>query len=95
MSDDDVDLSVEVEDFVEPSTAIKVAAPLLALAATWAVRKAMDAAYTRATGSEPPRASDPSASMRRILVYAAVTAAAVAVVNVAVDRLTAPRPHEG
>jgi hypothetical protein len=33
--------------------------------------------------------------MRRILVYAAVTAAAVAVVNVAVDRLTAPRPHHG
>jgi hypothetical protein len=93
MSDTDVD--VADDDFIEASTAIKVAAPLIALAATWAVRKAMDSAYTRATGAAPPRASDPNASMRRILVYAAVTAAAVAVVNVAVDRLTAPRPHQG
>jgi hypothetical protein len=91
----DTDLAAVDEDLVEASTALKVAAPLIALAATWAVRKAMDAAYTRATGSEPPRASDPQASMRRILIYAAVTAAAVAVVNVAVDRLTAPHPHQG
>jgi hypothetical protein len=91
----DTDLSAVGDDVVEPSTVIKVAAPFIALAATWAVRKAMDAAYTRATGAPPPRASDPHASMRRILVYAAVTAAAVAVVNVAVDRLTAPRPHQG
>ena len=91
----DTDLAAVDDDLVEASTAIKVAAPFIALGATWVVRKAMDAAYTRATGAPPPRASDPQASMRRILVYAAVTAAAVAVVNVAVDRLTAPRPHHG
>jgi hypothetical protein len=91
----ETDVATPDDDLVEASTAIKVVAPFVALAATWVVRKAMDSAYTRATGHEPPRASDPQASMRRILVYAAVTAAAVAVVNVAVDRLTAPRPHHG
>ena len=51
--------------------------------------------YTKATGNQPPRASDPDASLRRIIIWAATTAVAVAVVNVVVDRMTAPRRVQG
>lgn len=80
------------EDLVEQPTFVKVAGPLVALGAAWAVRAAMEKAYTAATGSAPPRASDRSVPLRKVLLWAAATAAAVAVANVVVDRLTAPRP---
>ena len=66
----------------------KVVGPLAALGAAWAVRKAMDGAYRKKTGSEPPNAGDPEASIKRVLLWAAATAAALAVVKVAVDRAT-------
>ncbi len=78
------------DDLVEASTILKVAAPIIAIGATWAVRKVLERAYTSATGGQPPRASDPDASMRRVILWAMATAAAIAVVNVAVDRMTAP-----
>ena len=46
-------------------------------------------AYTASKGSPPPKASDPDASLRQVILWAAATAAAVAVVNVVVDRMTA------
>jgi Protein of unknown function (DUF4235) len=69
-------------------TAAKLIGPLAAAGAAWGVRKMMDGAYRKKTGNEPPRAGDPEQSMRRILLWAAVTAAALAVVKVAVDRAT-------
>ncbi len=71
--------------------AAKVIAPLATFAASWVVRKAMESVYHRRTGHEPPKANDPDASMRQVIVWAVATAAALAVVNVVVDRL-ASRP---
>jgi hypothetical protein len=86
------DVSTQTDDeLVEASKAIKLAAPVIALTAAWAVRKVLDKGYTSVTGENPPKATDPDAPMRRILVYAISTAAAVALVNVLVDRLTATR----
>lgn len=69
-----------------PSGAAKVVAPVAAIAATWGVRKALDSAYRGATGNEPPRANDPDRSLRQVLMWAAISAAALAVVNVVLDR---------
>jgi hypothetical protein len=91
---DDTSIATSDDDLVEASTILKIAAPIITIGATWAVRKVLEKAYTSAIGGQPPRASDPDASMRRVILWAVATAAAVAVVNVAVDRLTAPK-HVG
>lgn len=78
-------------ELVEAPTTMKIVAPFLALGAAWAVQKVLAEIYERTTGTKPPHAGDPDVSMRRILIWAATTAAAVAVVNVAIDRATAPR----
>ena len=77
------------DDIVETSTMIKMATPFIALGAAWAVRTLLEKAYTASKGSPPPKASDPDASLRQVILWAAATAAAVAVVNVVVDRMTA------
>ena len=82
-----------VAPYEEP-TFVKVAAPFVAFGAAWAVRALMDRTYAAVTGQAPPRASDRSIPLRKVLVWAAATAAAVAVANVVVDRITAPR-HGG
>jgi hypothetical protein len=87
----DDDLIDDADDLVEASTVVKIAAPVIAFGAAWIVRKAMETAYTKATGHAPPKVSDPDARMVRIIVWAAATAATIAVVNVAVDRMTAPK----
>jgi hypothetical protein len=82
---------IDPDDLVDPGLATKVAAPLIALGATWAVREVLEFGYRKVTGHEPPRASDPSQRMSRIILWAATTAAAVAVVSVVIDRMTAPK----
>ncbi len=68
-------------------------------AASWAVRRALESGYHRATGAALPTARDRDVPFRRIVVWAAVSAAAVAVANVVVDRVvlrpTLPRDLEG
>lgn len=92
MSTDDTQVPAPVEgELVDAPGAVKIVAPFLALGAAWAVRKAMETAYERSTGTKPPHAGDPDASMRRIILWAASTAAAIAIVNVAIDRLSAPK----
>jgi Protein of unknown function (DUF4235) len=83
--------AVEDDDLIEPSTLAKIAVPALTLAAAFVIRKALDTAYEKSTGKTPPKATDPDTSLRRAIVYAAVTAAAVAVANVAIGRLNAPK----
>jgi Protein of unknown function (DUF4235) len=65
----------------------KVAAPIVAGAATWAARKAMDSGFRRATGRPAPAASDLNILPGRIVLWAAVTAVVVTAINVAVDRV--------
>jgi hypothetical protein len=86
--------ALEGTEIVDASVTAKIAAPLIALGATWAVRELMERVYTKATGTKPPHASDPDQKLSRILLWAATTAAAVAVVGVAIDRLSAPKRVE-
>lgn len=74
------------------STALRqVVAPLATMAVTWVVRRVMESDYRRRHGTEPPSASDRTSSLRQVIVWAALSAAAVAVVSVVVERATAPR----
>ena len=79
------------DDLIEPGTLAKLAVPLLTIGAALVVRKALYVAYEKTTGHAPPKPEDPDASLRRVIVYAAATAAAVAVANVVIGRLGAPR----
>jgi hypothetical protein len=69
--------------------AVKVAG--LESAASWAVRRTLESAYHATTGREPPTARDRDVPFRRVVAWAAVTAAAVAMANVAVDRFVLRR----
>lgn len=90
MTDDAaLDLSTDEHD-INPMVHIIV--PLVAMAATWAVRKAMNSAYRKVTSSNPPNADDYSVTWRRAIIWSAVTAASAAVVEVAVVRAM-NRPH--
>ena len=90
MADDVISDVTEILDVEDPSTMVKIIAPVAAIGATWLVRKVLDSGYKAATGKQPPHASDPGQSMMRIILWAATTAAAIAVVNVVIDRLSAP-----
>ncbi len=90
----ELEAALEGTEIVDAAVGAKIAAPLIALAATWAVREIMERVYTKATGNKPPHASDPDQRMSRILIWAATTAAAVAVVGVAIDRFSAPKRVE-
>ena len=69
---------------------------IMEMAATWVVRTALDSGFRRATGNSPPTARDPDAPYRRIIAWAALTAAAVTAADVAADRLVLrPRPRTG
>jgi hypothetical protein len=78
-------------EIVEPNTLVTILLPIAAIGATLLVRKIMDKGYEKVTGHEPPKASDPDQRTGKILLYAVATAAAVAVVNVAFDRMAAPK----
>ena len=84
----------EQVELVEAPTSAKLMAPIIALGATWAVREIMEKVYKKTTGNNPPHASDPEQTMTRVILWAATTAAAVAIVSVVIDRMTAPRQVE-
>ena len=86
--------ALEGTEIVDAPVGAKIAAPLIALGATWAVREIMERVYTKVTGNRPPHASDPDQRLSRIIIWAATTAAAVAVVGVAIDRFSAPKRVE-
>jgi len=72
----------EQVDLVDAPTSAKLMAPIIALGATWAVREIMEKVYKKTTGNNPPHASDPEQTMTRVILWAATTAAAVAIVSV-------------
>ena len=55
--------------------------------ATWVVQNALASGYRLATGRPAPTARDSGISLRKVATWAALTAAAVAATNVAVDRI--------
>ncbi len=89
---DEVDVPVDVNPLVH------VIAPILAIGATMLVRKWMNSGYKRVAKGPVPTPGDPSISFGRALVWSAATAAAAAVVEVAVYRIAnhvAQRDHTG
>jgi Protein of unknown function (DUF4235) len=60
-------------------------------AATYAVRRALEFGYRRATGRELPTARDRDASFREVLVWATATGAALAAATVIVDQFALRR----
>jgi hypothetical protein len=68
---------------------LKLAAPLVVLAATWATEKVLAASYTAITGSKPPNADDRAVSFSRALAWTVATAATAAVVQVVIYRAAA------
>ena len=70
-----------------PDLRLSLRVMLVEMAATWAVQQALQIGYRRITGRTMPSALDRDVPLHRILRWAAVSAAAVAVTNVAVDRL--------
>jgi len=71
----------------EPDLRISLRVMVVQMAATWAVQQALQLGYRRITGRTMPSALDSDVPLHRIFRWAAVSAAAVAVANVAVDRL--------
>ncbi len=61
-------------------------------AASWVVHRALEFGYHRATGRPLPTARDRDVPFRRVMVWAAVSAAAVGVADVLVDRVVLRPP---
>lgn len=78
----------------EPSPLIHLVAPVVAIGATMIVRKALNAGYRRATGTDAPGPRDPGVSIARVLLWSVVTAAAATAVEVAVYRMTNRPAHQ-
>lgn len=53
---------------------------------SYVVRRALTATYRRRTGQEPPRAADPNVTLGQALLWAVITAAALAATQVVVER---------
>lgn len=82
-------------DETGPSPLLHLVAPIVAIGATMIVRKALNAGYRRATGSDAPGPRDPGVSIGRVLLWSVVTAAAATAVEVAVYRITNRPTHTG
>ncbi|TAK69479.1 MAG: DUF4235 domain-containing protein [Actinomycetota bacterium] len=65
---------------------IKIAAPIAAIAATWGARQALGAGYRKATGTPPPRNEDIEVPLRKVLIFAVLSAVAASVANVLITR---------
>lgn len=85
------DLSID-QPAESPSVLAQVLVPIVAIGATMAARRLLDFGYERVTGRTPPRAMDPSTSLRQALLWAALGAVVAAEVEVLVHRQL-NRPH--
>lgn len=70
---------------------VHVLAPLAAMGATWAARKALDSSYRKLTGNSAPNPQDEQVNLGSALAWAAITAASAAIVEVAVYRFLAKK----
>lgn len=61
-------------------------APLVSLAATWAVRKGLTAAYRKTTGTLPPQRTDLGTPIGTVLLWAGMTALTTALIDVLIQR---------
>lgn len=68
---------------------LKVAAPFVVLAATWAADRALSAGYSAVTGKKPPNVDDRAVSFSRALAWTLATATTAAVVQLVIYRAAA------
>ena len=65
---------------------LKVAAPFVVLAATWAADRALTAGYTAMTGKKPPNADDRAVKFSSALAWTLATATTAAVIQLVIYR---------
>ncbi|MDP1876067.1 MAG: DUF4235 domain-containing protein [Actinomycetota bacterium] len=87
MTDTDASGSSDVDVTVEVNPLVHLIAPLAAIGATMLARKFLNSGYRRVTGSAAPDPGDANVKFARAVMWAAVTAATAAVVEVAVYRI--------
>ncbi len=75
---------------------LKIAAPFVVLAATWAVDRALSSGYTAITGKQPPNTDDRNVSFPRALAWTVATATTAAVIQLVIYRAAAKAvPEQG
>lgn len=67
----------------DPAMTQRMIAPAVTMGLTWAARRAMNNAYERRTGQEPPAAGDMNMPLGKVLLWSA----AMAVVATAIDTI--------
>ena len=82
---------IDTHEATHNNLVIHVLAPLAAMGATWATRKALDTGYRSVTGRIAPNSQDVQVRLGSAVMWAAITAASAAVVEVAVFRFLAKR----
>jgi len=82
---------IDTHEATHNNLVIHVLAPLAAMGATWATRKALDTGYRSVTGRIAPNSQDLQVRMGSAVMWAAITAASAAVVEVAVFRFLAKK----
>ena len=82
---------IDTHEAAHNNLVIHVLAPLAAMGATWATRKALDTGYRSVTGRIAPNSQDVQVRLGSAVMWAAITAASAAVVEVAVFRFLAKR----
>ena len=82
---------IDTHEAARNNLVIHVLAPLAAIGATWASRKALDTGYRYVTGRTAPNSQDLQVRMGSAVMWAAITAASAAVVEVAVFRFLAKK----
>ncbi len=65
-------------------TTLRAAAPLVAMGATWAVRKGMVKGYEKSTGHAAPVVRSSEATLLQKVLWAAAVAGAIALIEVVV-----------
>lgn len=78
----------------QQKTALQMAAPILAVGATMVLRKVLNGGYRQFTGHRPPDPTAPGTPVISAIMWAVTTAAAAALVEVAIYRLTAAPAQE-
>ena len=82
---------IDTHEAAHNNLVIHVLAPLAAMGATWATRKALDTGYRSVTGRDAPNAQDVQVRLGSAVMWAAITAASAAVVEVTVFRFLAKK----
>ncbi|MFM1966127.1 MAG: hypothetical protein RL134_1852 [Actinomycetota bacterium] len=73
---------------------LKIAAPFVVLAATWAADRALTAGYSAVTGKKPPNPDDRGVSFSRALAWTLATATTAAVIQLVIYRAAAKASPE-